>query len=205
MTDSSLPLVDKRSPTGRQKLIKAGLKLFGERGFHGTSVRDVAAEAGVSFGLIRKYFGTKEGLRDAVEDYVVVELQQFYEDFFRARSASPDAAVQRVMDFVGEDSRNILMYLRFALLNPGDGENRLIQRYVQIYTDVVNTLAEQNQLNESADRRWAALMLLFMQLGPMALEPFSETLFGQSIYSPEILRERQQAYLQMLTEPLLRS
>lgn len=43
----------------RERLIAAAMKLFAERGPNGVSVRDIAAEAGVTHGSIRYHFGTK--------------------------------------------------------------------------------------------------------------------------------------------------
>lgn len=40
----------------------AAQDLFAERGYPGTTVRDVAAHAGISQGLITRYFGSKENL-----------------------------------------------------------------------------------------------------------------------------------------------
>ena len=44
----------------RQKIYDAALKLFGEKGYDETTLRDIAAEAGVSLGLAYRYFARKE-------------------------------------------------------------------------------------------------------------------------------------------------
>lgn len=46
----------------RQRLLEVAVKLFAERGLEGTSVRDIAKEAGVNLSLVSYYFGGKEGL-----------------------------------------------------------------------------------------------------------------------------------------------
>ena len=46
-------------------LIAAGLRLFGRKGFAGTSIREIAAEAGANVAAIGYHFGNKEGLRRA--------------------------------------------------------------------------------------------------------------------------------------------
>ena len=45
-----------------QQMVEVGCRLFGESGFAGTSVADVADAAGISKPLIYQYFGSKEGL-----------------------------------------------------------------------------------------------------------------------------------------------
>lgn len=45
-----------------EKILDAGLQLFGSKGFYNTSVRDIAKAAGISVGLIYNYFKSKEEL-----------------------------------------------------------------------------------------------------------------------------------------------
>lgn len=60
--------------TARARIRDAAIELFTERGIEGATIRDIAQKAGVSSGLLRHHFGSKEGLRDACDDYVVGEL-----------------------------------------------------------------------------------------------------------------------------------
>jgi AcrR family transcriptional regulator len=46
----------------RQKLMDVAARLFSERGLDGTSVRDIAKEAGLNLSLVSYYFGGKEAL-----------------------------------------------------------------------------------------------------------------------------------------------
>ncbi len=46
----------------RQQLLDIGRRLFAERGFDGTSIEEVAAQAGVSKPVVYEHFGGKEGL-----------------------------------------------------------------------------------------------------------------------------------------------
>ncbi len=55
----------------RENILRAAQKLFALKGYTTVGVREVAAEAGVNSTLIRRYFGSKEGLfRAAVEDFL---------------------------------------------------------------------------------------------------------------------------------------
>jgi AcrR family transcriptional regulator len=53
-------------PDKREAILDAALELFGERGFHGTAVPQVAERAGVGAGTIYRYFESKEALVNAV-------------------------------------------------------------------------------------------------------------------------------------------
>ena len=50
----------------RQEIIQAAVELFGEVGFHGASLRDIAARSGVSHPGLLHHFATKTALLEAV-------------------------------------------------------------------------------------------------------------------------------------------
>lgn len=55
----------------KQHMIEVALRVFAVRGFEGTSLRDIAATTGTTHGLIRHYFGTKDGLWQAAIDHAI--------------------------------------------------------------------------------------------------------------------------------------
>ena len=61
---------------GGDRLIKVAMALFAERGFDGVTVRDIATAAGVSVGLMNHHFGSKEGLRTAVDRYFLSQFEE---------------------------------------------------------------------------------------------------------------------------------
>lgn len=53
----------------KRSIIEAARPLFAERGFHGTSIREIARAADVSEALIYKHFPSKEALYEELLDY----------------------------------------------------------------------------------------------------------------------------------------
>ncbi|MCC6590082.1 MAG: TetR family transcriptional regulator [Bryobacterales bacterium] len=53
-------------PDSRSRLLNAAEHLFGERGIHATSLRDITAKASVNLAAVNYHFGSKEGLVSAV-------------------------------------------------------------------------------------------------------------------------------------------
>ena len=58
----------------REQLLNIGRRLFAERGFEGTSIEEIAAQAGVSKPVVYEHFGGKEGLYAVVVDREVERL-----------------------------------------------------------------------------------------------------------------------------------
>ena len=64
------PKTEKQYEEMRQRsaaiILQAALELFGHKGYHSTSISQIAKEAGVSKGLIYNYFSSKEALLEAI-------------------------------------------------------------------------------------------------------------------------------------------
>lgn len=59
----------------RLAFIHAGLRLFGTKGYDGTSTREIAAAAKANIGSIAYHFGGKEGLRAACAEHIVQTIR----------------------------------------------------------------------------------------------------------------------------------
>ena len=53
----------------RLQIVKVAVRLFSERGFRGTTTKEIAREAGVSEAIIFRHFATKEELYTAIIDF----------------------------------------------------------------------------------------------------------------------------------------
>lgn len=66
----------KEASDSRRQLLDAGTKLFARGGLEGTSVRDIAREAGTNICMISYHFGGKEGLyRACLKEFGELRLQ----------------------------------------------------------------------------------------------------------------------------------
>ncbi|EUA65317.1 bacterial regulatory s, tetR family protein [Mycobacteroides abscessus 1948] len=60
--------------TAAARIRDAAIKLWGEQG-NGASVRAIADAAGVSPALVIHHYGSKDGLRQAVDDYLLAYIR----------------------------------------------------------------------------------------------------------------------------------
>src|SRR5260370_29474320 len=68
----------------RTQILDAAMVWFAQRGFHQASMHDISAEAGISVGLIYRYFENKEAFISAMADRHKAEIGDMLE---RARQA----------------------------------------------------------------------------------------------------------------------
>jgi AcrR family transcriptional regulator len=77
-------LSDSTATDRRAQILRAAMFCFAKSGFHQTSMHDVAQEAGISVGLIYRYFVNKEAVIGALAEQ---HKQEFHALLERARSA----------------------------------------------------------------------------------------------------------------------
>jgi AcrR family transcriptional regulator len=71
---------DPRDLTARATIRNAALRLFAERGPDAVTVREIAAQAGVSPALVLHHFGSKDGLRAEVDAFAARAFDAIFED-----------------------------------------------------------------------------------------------------------------------------
>jgi AcrR family transcriptional regulator len=65
----------------RHSILKAATSIFSVKGFHGTSVRKIAAAANVSEALLYKHFSSKEEIYLSLGEYIEIQLSTLTKNF----------------------------------------------------------------------------------------------------------------------------
>src|SRR6476620_8695432 len=133
-------LVDRRA-----QILEAAIICFARSGFHQTSMHDISAEAGISVGLIYRYFANKEAVISAMAERHKNEIQDLLQRAREAQSLfesleiiftahccenSPKVLSAFVVDLYAEASRNpaIAYLVRDVLDTAMEGVTDLIAR-----------------------------------------------------------------------------
>ena len=80
------------------QIIETAERLFADKGFNGTSVREIADEAGVNLAMISYYFGSKEKLMEALFEHRVGNIKIRVESLIRDENLSPIEKVNMLID-----------------------------------------------------------------------------------------------------------
>lgn len=129
----------------RQQIVDAAAAVMGRQGYAGTSMKDIAAEAGVAQALIHYYFGTKEDLLAAV----VRSLCDAMRGDAAAGLADPDAATpgERIRHALERARRRAtdrpeLFRLLFDMISLSFSNPTLRAELDRLYRDETESLAE---------------------------------------------------------------
>jgi AcrR family transcriptional regulator len=104
------------------RIVRVAEELFAERGFHGTSMRDVAALAGLPLATVVYHFAKKEQLYAAVLRDIGGELAEDLERVLTDASASwatrLDAVTRALVAWTEKHPKRVKLLLRELLDNP---------------------------------------------------------------------------------------
>ncbi|SDQ13883.1 TetR/AcrR family transcriptional regulator [Virgibacillus salinus] len=99
----------------KMKLIEAGMKLFAEKGYHKTSIQEIASEAGVSKGAFYLYFQSKEDFITTAfhfyHDEITEQIKKVSEQNLEPR-ASLAKQIEVIIAYIYEYKDFITMQLR---------------------------------------------------------------------------------------------
>jgi AcrR family transcriptional regulator len=80
----------------RAELIRAGRRLFGQRGYDGASIRAITREAGTNLGAVTYHFGSKRGLYAAVLEQGLRPIAARVDDAARSGGSALDRILRVV-------------------------------------------------------------------------------------------------------------
>ncbi|MBI2486648.1 MAG: TetR/AcrR family transcriptional regulator [Deltaproteobacteria bacterium] len=137
----------------RDKLLETAIKLFSEKGFNGTTTKEIAEEAGVNEALIFRYFSTKRDLYGAIiekkieeEPGIEVPIEMFKKtrnDWLIFRSIA-----LRMFDCVEKDP-TFMRLLYFSALEGHELSDMFFDTYVEYINMLLSDYIEQ-RISEKA-------------------------------------------------------
>jgi AcrR family transcriptional regulator len=151
--------------TARARIRDAAIERFAADGMAGTSVRAIAADAGVSPALVIHHFGSKDALRAACDEYVATAIaERKHAAMAQGPSFDPLAALR-----AGQQGPPLLRYLARSLLDPSPQVAALVDGLV---ADAAEYMAEgvRTGVLRPTDRPFErAAVLTLWSLGALAL------------------------------------
>lgn len=192
------------APSGRERILTAALALFGERGFAGTSVRQVGAAAGVSPPLVLHHFGSKQGLREAVDAEVMGRVERALDASLRDLPADEGTLATRLIATQGELvlDQGLRAHVRRSILEGGAAGDALLRRAWDVASKEVATIVASGRARSDLDRQETTLHLLLLIFGPWLLSGL-DALLEAPAYSPAGIDRRLRASVALVSHGVL--
>jgi AcrR family transcriptional regulator len=179
--------------TARARIRDAAIRLWGERGIEGASIRDIAGAAGVSSGLVRHHFGSKEALRDACDEYAKERMT-----VLRDELSTPDGVAGLDPGSLHPRVFPLQIYLVRSMMDGSETATAL-------FLGAVDTIEEWTATYgiEPSDRRAYAAAMAAIKLSTFVFRDQISKAIGEDITGPAGYARIGQALLEVFTIPLL--
>ena len=180
--------------TARARIRDAAIKHFADEGYERTTIRGIARTAGVSPGLLRHHFGSKEELRRACDEHIAEPLRrinaQYLDDLGGAAA----------------DRRQLQPFERYvvrALAENSPSAAPIFDEMVTMTEHWLKRADESRRDRPAVDRRIRAALISAMASGiPLLHEQLSRTV-GADIFGPAGGRLVALGLLDIYSHPLI--
>ena len=127
--------------SSREKILAVALELFAKRGYHATSISQIAHKARISKGLMYNYFASKEKLLDEIIQKGFDSLAEL--EFKAERSVDPAKQLENFVDSVLDNLYSNFTYwqLYLALLVHPEIQKKYENRMTRFRVKFINTMA----------------------------------------------------------------
>ena len=133
------------------KIMETAEELFAEKGFSGTSVRDIADAADVNVAMISYYFGSKEKMLESLFTYRSESTMMKLESMFNNTSLTPLEKVNQMIDYYIDKFLNQQCFhkimVREQVANQRHAISDTIQQYKKRNQALVKQLIHEGQKN----------------------------------------------------------
>jgi len=153
------PAADKR-----RAILDAAITVFARQGFHSARVSDVAAEAGVAYGLVYHYFDSKEQmLNELFSERWALLLEASAE--IRKSDASPRDKLAGVASFIVESYRHEPELMKVIIVEVTRAANSFgrthlpeIRQAYDLVAEMVSDAQEAGEFRDDVDPAFAAML-----------------------------------------------
>ncbi len=127
--------------SSREKILNVALELFAKKGYHATSISEIALKAKISKGLMYNYFASKERLLDEIIQHGFNSLAEL--EFKAKRGVDPEKQLKEFVDSVLDNLYSNFTYwqLYLALLIHPEIQKKFEKKMTQFRDEFIQTLA----------------------------------------------------------------
>ncbi len=141
-------------------LIAAGARVFGEKGYDGATMTEIAAAGGAAIGSLYQFFPTKEAIADAVHaavgDVLLATLQKLAKE---AAGLPPDQLVDRLYDTFFAFLSDNPAFVTLANLPPDPGKT---ERRAAMRSSIADLLTAMEPPKPRAEAERLAVLILHL-------------------------------------------
>ena len=151
------------------QILSSAEELFANKGFEGTTVRDIADAAGVNLAMISYYFGSKEKLLEALFKERMSSTRQRIETIVKNETLSPfqkmEILIDQYIDRVHEKQTFYKLMLCAQVINQNSVVLKSLKELKLIYAGLISEVIAEGQRMKVFKKDIDIVMLLTTMTG----------------------------------------
>jgi AcrR family transcriptional regulator len=182
--------------TAQARIRNAAIAEFAAQGFSKANVRDIAAAAGVSPALVIHHFGSKAGLQEVCDEYVLNALLR------RARDEARPAGVRNgIRDYLADPSEfhEQVQYMVRAIDEDSPSADKFVEALVRESEDFLTVGIADGSVRPTADMRAMSVLTMLISLSLLTMPPAIARALGHESLNPEVMRRMALPSLELYT------
>ena len=197
-----------RSPDTRDRVLQVAQALFAERGYRGTSLRDIARRIGIKAPSLLHHFPSKEQLYLAVLDRIFEGMEEaastvlMGRDSFQQRTLT---AIIGAIDYIALRSDSMRIIWREMTEESGAGRQLFKRRLPPLFAMGVNFLFQgqrAGEFREEVDPFHFLLSLNSITIGFFTTAAMVRRLWNQNLLEPAVIERRKREVTDMVERTL---
>lgn len=157
------PAFERAEPARREKVIQTGIDEFSALGFENANINVIAKKAGISIGLMYKYFETKEDLFITCLDEAIEELNRVIGSVLQSDDkilVRAEKLIRAIQQTGGKESRYVKLYNEITKLS----DEKMVRYYAdkvegisyEAYSSFLARAKAEGDIREDCDERMFA-------------------------------------------------
>ena len=148
----------------RNQIIEGAIKVFTAKGFHGATVREIAAEAGLTMGTLYNYINSKEDIIYIVYDSITTSLRKEMRDSIKGISDPKErlkAALRQNLHSVYQHQDVIMFIYKASSLFDRESLHEVLAReteYIELFEGLLRGYFGDRAIDETRLRLAADLL-----------------------------------------------
>ncbi|HPG25187.1 MAG: TetR/AcrR family transcriptional regulator [Spirochaetaceae bacterium] len=150
----------------RESILDAAIRVFADKGFHGTRISDIAREAEIAYGLVYHYFKNKEEILDSI----LLERWRLFLDTVRVIADDPRHVEQKLLSIAAvilsayrqrpEWTKVLVFEIQRSERFAGKGRMQVVSELYDLITRILQEAQARGELRAELDAEIAATVFI---------------------------------------------
>jgi len=198
----------RRTPDTRDRVLQVAQALFAERGYRGTSLRDIAKRIGIKAPSLLHHFPSKQQLYIAVLEKMFENLEDAANAVAWGRESRQDRmrrAVRDAIDFIAGHPDFVRLMWKEMADESGVGRQVLKRRLPPLFSIAVNFIFDgqrEGEFRPEVDPRHFMWSLNSITIGYFTTAAMIKRLWNMNLLGPAMIERRKREVIDMVERTL---